>query len=211
LRNYETLSLNGLSSIPTGATLIGTMARAGAEPPPRSIPAKIVSYAKSKIVQILPEHFAEALAQYGKIMDVFVNTAPYTSVIAWAAIKLVLNERGSFGPSNVVETMELAIGNLGFRELDQQGRLLREQKKAFTGRVAMALFGGVSLIVPMLVMTLHPSRNTSLITTSTATFVFAIALALGATDTAGKDVLAATAAYAAVLVVFVGTSAPGSG
>jgi hypothetical protein len=93
----------------------------------------------------------------------------------------------------------------------RKGRLLRERKKAFTGRVAMALFGGVSLIVPKLVMTLHPSRNTSLITTSTATFIFAIALALGASDTAGKDVLAATAAYAAVLVVFVGTSAPGTG
>jgi hypothetical protein len=107
--------------------------------------------------------------------------------------------------------MECVIGNLGFRELDQQGRLLREQKKALTGRVVMALFGGASLIIHMLVMTLHPSQNTSLITTSVATFVFAIALALEATDTAGKDVLAATAAYTAVLVVFVGTSGPGNG
>ena len=197
------------------------MARAGAEPPPRSIPAKIVSYAKSKIVRILPEDLAEALARFaaafakfGQVMDVFIIAAPSASAIAWGAIRLVLNEdlneKDSFGPSNVVETMELTIGNIGFRELDQQGRLLREQKKAFTGRVAMALFGGVSLIVPMLVMTLHPSRNTSLITTSVATFVFAIALAIGATDTAGKDVLAATAAYAAVLVVFVGTSARGN-
>jgi len=211
------LSLNGISSIPTGAILIGTMARAGAEPPPRSIPAKIVSYTKSKIVRILPEDLAEALARFAaafakfsQVMDVFIIAAPSASAIAWGAIRLVLNEKDSFGPSNVVETMELTIGNIGFRELDQQGRLLREQKKAFTGRVAMALFGGVSLIVPMLVMTLHPSRNTSLITTSVATFVFAIALAIGATDTAGKDVLAATAAYAAVLVVFVGTSAHGS-
>jgi hypothetical protein len=162
----------------------------------------------SKIVQILPKHFVEAFAKYVQVMEV---AAPSASALAWGAIRLALNEKGSFGPSNVVETMELAIGNLGFRELDQQGRLLREQKRAFTGRVAMALFGGVSLIAPMLVMTLHPSRNTSLITTSAATFVFAIALAIGAIDTAGKDVLAATAAYAAVLVVFVGTSAPGSG
>jgi len=36
--------------------------------------------------------------------------------------------------------------------------------------------------------------------------VFAIDLAFGAIDSVGKDVLAATAAYAAVLVVFVGTS-----
>lgn len=210
LRNYETLSLNGLSSIPTGAILIGTMARAGAEPPPLSIPLKIVSYAISKIMQIFPERlapFAAALAPYGAL----IKASPSASATVRGAIRLVLNERGSYGPSSMVDMMEIATGNLGFRELDQQGRLLREQKKAFTGRVAMALFGGVSLIVPMLVMTLHPSRNTSLITTSAATFVFAIALAVGATDTAGKDVLAATAAYAAVLVVFVGTSAPGNG
>ena len=58
-------------------------------------------------------------------------------------------------------------------------------------------------------MTLHPSRNTSLITVSAATFLFALVLALVATDSDGKDVLAATAAYAAVLVVFVGTSSGG--
>jgi hypothetical protein len=97
------------------------MARAGASPPPGGIPAKIASHAKSKIAQILPKHFvhfAEALAQYGQVTDTLISGAPYTSVIAWSAIKLVLNERSSFGPSNVVKIMELAIGNLGFRELD---------------------------------------------------------------------------------------------
>ena len=185
------------------------MAVAGAEPSPLSIPWKVVDYIRRKIKRIIPEPVARALPQFSPLFNAVAqfDSAAYT----WAAISYVLNETGSFGPSNAVKAMELAIGNLGFRELDQQGRLLREGKKAFTGRVAMALFGGVSLIVPMLVMTLHPSQNTSLITTSIATFMFAIALALGATDTAGKDVLAATAAYAAVLVVFVGTSTPGSG
>ena len=51
-------------------------------------------------------------------------------------------------------------------------------------------------------MALHPSLNTSLITTCIATFLFALALAVGAEDSSGKDVLGATAAYAAVLVVF---------
>lgn len=75
----------------------------------------------------------------------------------------------------------------------------------------MALFGGAAVIGPMLVMTLHPSRNTSRITVSLATFLFALLLAIVAKDSAGKDVLAATAAYAAVLIVFVGTSmAPSS-
>lgn len=72
--------------------------------------------------------------------------------------------------------------------------------------MVMAIFGGAALIGPMLIMTLHPSRNTSLITVSVATFLFALVLAIIANDSSGKDVLGATAAYAAVLVVFVGTS-----
>jgi hypothetical protein len=210
LRNYETLSLNGLSSIPAGATLIGAMAKAGAESPPRNTPSKMASYVSGKFVQIVPRSVVKFLADNYQVLDVFTQAVPISS-IAWAAIKVVLDEKGSFGPSDVVKAMELAIGNIGFRELDQQGRLSREQKKAFAERIAMALFGGVSLIVPMLVMTLYPSRNTDLITTSTATFIFAIVLALGATSAAGKDVLAATAAYAAVLVVFVGTSVSAHG
>ena len=109
-------------------------------------------------------------------------------------------------PSAYIERLETSTGRLGFRELDQKGREERSQKKAFTQRIIMAMFGGAALIGPMLIMTLHPSRNTSLVTVSIATFLFALVLAFIARDSAGKDVLAATAAYAAVLVVFVGTS-----
>jgi uncharacterized membrane protein YfcA len=89
-----------------------------------------------------------------------------------------------------------------------------------------ALTGGLALIVPMLIMVLSPSKKTSLITTCIFVFVFATALALYSTIITylesysksrgdlfkgsriqGKDILAATAAYAAVLVVFVGTNA----
>ena len=106
----------------------------------------------------------------------------------------------------MLHIMEKILGNLGFRELDQKGREERSQKNALTQRIVMALFGGVALIGPMLIMTLHQSRNTSLITASVATFLFALVMAFAARDSAGKDVLAITAAYAAVLVVFVGTS-----
>lgn len=70
----------------------------------------------------------------------------------------------------------------------------------------MALFGGIALILPTVIMAKLQSVNTSLITTSVATVLFALVLAFGASDSTGKDVLAATAAYTAVLVVFVGTS-----
>ena len=70
----------------------------------------------------------------------------------------------------------------------------------------MGLFGGISLIVPMLIMALHPTKNTTLITTSLVTIVFTVIIAFGARDSSGKDVLLVTTAYAAAPVVFVGSS-----
>ena len=75
----------------------------------------------------------------------------------------------------------------------------------------MALFGGTALIVPTVVMSSLQNLNACLVTTSVAMLLFAFILVLGATDSSGKDVLAATAAYTAVLVVFVGTSLASGG
>jgi VIT1/CCC1 family predicted Fe2+/Mn2+ transporter len=98
------------------------------------------------------------------------------------------------------------IHYLGFRELDRQGREDRERREARFLRIFMALFGVTALIAPMHIMALHQALRVSLITTSVATVAFGIFIALWANDSSGKDVLAATAAYTAVLVVFVGTS-----
>jgi len=108
----------------------------------------------------------------------------------------------------MVKAAEAATTNMGLRELDQESRALREEKRAFTERALMAMFGGAALISPVLIMTLHPSRNTSLITLSVAAFLFAVVLAFGDIDSSGKDVLTATAAHAAVLVGFVETCTP---
>ena len=146
--------------------------------------------------------------------DISDLAGPGYGALLWAGVKLLVSFNDRFiglAPSQVIEIIERHVGNLGFRELDPLGRENRFRKSAFTERIAMAMFGGVSLIIPMLIMTLRPSENVSLITTSLATFVFAIMLALGASNSAGKDVLAATAAYAAVLVVFVGTNSAGPG
>lgn len=97
------------------------------------------------------------------------------------------------------------------RELDKQGRLARERKSASLERLLLGGFGGLMLIGPMLLMVLKYSRNTTLITTSVATVLFTLVLATFARGMEGKDVLAAVAAYAAVLVVFVGTSTPSVG
>ncbi|KAE8441928.1 hypothetical protein EG329_004186 [Mollisiaceae sp. DMI_Dod_QoI] len=82
---------------------------------------------------------------------------------------------------------------------------------AFLSRFYMALFGGLALIVPMLIMTLHESKVTSLVTTSVFVIAVAVLLAGFMEDADPKDILAATAAYAAVLVVFVGTGTSSGG
>ena len=137
------------------------------------------------------------------IVDTFTSSVDIVHIVA----RSIIGERREYlPPKDVLQLMEKTFGNLGFRELDQKGREERSQKNALTERIIMALFGGAALIGPMLIMTLHQSRNTSLITASVATFLFALVMAFAARDSAGKDVLAITAAYAAVLVVFVGTS-----
>jgi hypothetical protein len=93
-----------------------------------------------------------------------------------------------------------------FRELNREIRLEREKENAFWERLWMGGFGGTALIGPMLLMVLRRDSHTSIITASVATFLFASFPAVAVRILEGKDVLAAVAAYAAVLVVFVGTS-----
>jgi hypothetical protein len=72
-------------------------------------------------------------------------------------------------------------------------------------RFIIGTLGGCALIVPMVVMVLHQSLTKSLITVSVAVVLFALVLSL-VFETDNQDTITATATYAAVLVVFVGTS-----
>jgi hypothetical protein len=71
------------------------------------------------------------------------------------------------------------------------------------GRAIIAIVGGATLLVPMIVMSLHPHLTKSLITVSVAVVLFAILLSQ-LFAAAYSDILTVTTAYAAVLVVFVG-------
>lgn len=99
-------------------------------------------------------------------------------------------------------------------ELNRLGYNLGEAPKTYSpfldklARFIIAVCGGASLIVPMLIMSFDPSRTKSLITVSVAVVLFALSLSLGFA-TENKDTLTTTATYAAVLVVFVGTSGTG--
>jgi hypothetical protein len=82
---------------------------------------------------------------------------------------------------------------------------LEQRQSAFKSRLLMALVGGLALIAPMLVMVLHPTLLTRLLTTSTFVVAVSILLSWKMETAEPKDIVVATAAYAAVLVVFVGT------
>jgi hypothetical protein len=91
----------------------------------------------------------------------------------------------------------------------QKERIAR--RAAFKSRLGMGIFGALAFLVPMLVMVLHPTLLTTLLTTVVSVLFVAAALTIWMPDSDGKDVLGATAAYTAVLVVFVGTSSTTSG
>lgn len=72
-------------------------------------------------------------------------------------------------------------------------------------RFLVALVGGASLVLPMLIMSLPQNLVKSLVTVSIAVTLFAMLLSVGV-RASNAETLVATATYAAVLVVFVGTS-----
>lgn len=69
----------------------------------------------------------------------------------------------------------------------------------------MASAGGLVLVIQTLIMANLESKTASLVTTCVAMFLFAAGITFG-THSKPDQVLGPTAAYAAVLVVFVGTS-----
>lgn len=78
------------------------------------------------------------------------------------------------------------------------------ERQQLLKKIGMALLGGAFLTGPMLIMVLHKGLLTTLLTTYICVAVFGLVMAVFLEDP--FDVLSGTAAYAAVLVVFVGTS-----
>jgi hypothetical protein len=70
----------------------------------------------------------------------------------------------------------------------------------------MGLCSELALTAPRILMVLHKDEVPTLTTASVATILFALGLVLLGRKLKGKEVLAFVASYAAVLVVFVGTS-----
>jgi hypothetical protein len=141
--------------------------------------------------------------------DPFLASGEYT-VDAYVLRRLALAKpnllNGEFVPVPSIDKWEAPTEHsaiCGTRNENERAESLR----SFEKRLVTAVVGGLFLIGPMWLMVLLNSwRYTSLISTTIFVAAFGILMALFLTDY--KDVLASTAAYAAVLVVFVGTSSP---
>ncbi|KAI0163066.1 hypothetical protein BJ166DRAFT_591896 [Pestalotiopsis sp. NC0098] len=108
-------------------------------------------------------------------------------------------------PISVADPWEDDMQPIGGTRLDnvKQSRI-----EGIRDRVLMATMGGAFLIGPMWLMVKRNDLTTSLVSTTLFVAFFGAFMA-GYADK-GKDVMSATAAYAAVLVVFVGVGNQGS-
>ncbi|KAJ5263957.1 hypothetical protein N7478_011562 [Penicillium angulare] len=88
----------------------------------------------------------------------------------------------------------------------RDGNLRQAWIQGFRQRLGVAAVGGIFLIAPMWLMVLHRTLYTALISTSVFVSIFGLTMALFLDGL--KDVLSSTAAYSAVLVVFVGLTVP---
>jgi len=76
--------------------------------------------------------------------------------------------------------------------------------------IIIAIFGGALLIVPMVIMSFDTNRTKSLVTVSCSVILFGFFLG-AVIRSKSSEIFVATATYAAVLVVFVGTGGSASG
>lgn len=79
-----------------------------------------------------------------------------------------------------------------------------------TRRLLMAALGALIFLVPMLIMVLHPTILTSLLTVITCTLAFAVPVTLFFEEAREVEIMAGVAAYASVLIGFVQVY-PGNG
>lgn len=105
------------------------------------------------------------------------------------------------------EETELEQGILAnHRELVEQRHWRRYADSKLVdslSRLIVAILGGAALLIPMLIMTFRTKQSDKLITVCVSVTVFGVLFAMG-TKASNQEVLAAAAAYAAVMVVYIG-------
>ena len=106
-------------------------------------------------------------------------------------------------PEEDVTINDIELKERDFYKSQRRDRVAR--RLGMRNRLIAAVFGGLSLIAPMLIMAIRPSQVKTLVTSSVAVLLFAVGLAWKSTAKI-ETLLATTAAYAAVMVVFVGVN-----
>ena len=116
--------------------------------------------------------------------------------------------------AQLLEDADLVLETRDFRPVGAASFHFASARRAKSGgfmawvrRLLMAFVGGVALIAPFVIMILLSGTLARIVTTCGFMVIFAVALATGSEMSADRVGLI-TAAYAAVLVVFVGTNPP---
>lgn len=113
--------------------------------------------------------------------------------------------------SAIADTRGTTRIDIGVSQTTQNDYFRAERRERLARRFGMrnrliaAVLGGLSLVVPMLIMAIKPSQLKTLITSSVAVLLFSLGLAWKSSART-ETLLATTAAYAAVMVVFVGVN-----
>jgi hypothetical protein len=139
-------------------------------------------------------------------------------------------ENGLF---NHLQSLGICISSIGYQPLRKQQAAIKSAIDLFLYGLMLSILAttaGLFLLVPLLIMVYVPGKTSSVVTTCLSVFVFAnammswslfshaievseysyfrvlrrLGLKLGSFEP--KDIIGVTMAYAAVLVVFVGTS-----
>ncbi|KAI1164597.1 hypothetical protein F5B18DRAFT_238904 [Nemania serpens] len=149
----------------------------------------------------------DLMVEYGRKADGDLTRDPFCITSKWELVSEAMNNAGLLEKGGIYHfgSLDRKIGLFKQRNQMNRDRSWRE----FTLRFSIAIFGGLALIGPMLLMVLHNDLVTALTTTSVAVFLISVVISIYSTA-APEGVVATIAAYAAVLVVFVGTIQPNS-
>lgn len=94
---------------------------------------------------------------------------------------------------------------VGFRGTRSK-RIIIKLGKDFARNMTMGVIGGTTLVAPIFWMVLHPGVLTSLVTICTCVFGFSLGMSSSPFPKDARHVYAATIAYAAALLVCIGTA-----
>lgn len=112
------------------------------------------------------------------------------------------NIRGYSGDTDYAEKQQDVT--LRLEEAKRQRILAIEDN---INRFVIALLGGLAVVVPILIVSFNSSKTKSLVTVSLSVVLISLLIAVFS-KASHLEMITATAAYAAVLVVFVGTGGP---